>query len=767
MAYALQAERRTRAETAKAAPAAATASGDPAAAGAAPMQTDGPAANATPATPAPAPPPESAPATGATAATPATPGGFGSPFQPTTSATPTAGAAAATPAPGAQTPAAAAAGTSTPLASSAAPSTPTTSAPAAAAAAAPPEPTDSERQLQLSLDAARGVLRALPGALLRHPLALLAQPGLSPPTYQRAGSVLRCAADVAPSHLQGLLAELSQLVAGIGAALEQQLSRMAGPPEHASTSTSAAAAAAASSSAAAPAASSSAAAPAAAWQAADNTAALGQVTLHGASVLRLLHLLQAFRKQAAKEREQQERQQQEEQAAAAAAAAAPSGGSGGGPSGSGGDAVMASASSAEAPDVSMGTPAPPPAPAAGASSSAPQREQQPVPAEPENLAHPACGAALDGAIAQVAASLEPLWQALSGVIAHIEASLGRHGGDAAAPAAPAVGGGAASRQLPPGAQQVLPLVEAFFVVCSLQGAVPASPMELVLQDAATAEQVGGAGAQLQSMLSVGEASPAPSSAAATAAAAAAALAAGGGGGGGAGTASRAPSLRPSASGTGHLAAGKAGKGAPAAATETAFMKCVPALLLHRPHSPPVLLARTRSLSTAPTRPASAAGGAARSRRAVRALRCVCTSWAQVCGQAPRAHQHVPAARAAPARDLAGAAAQRAAHHRVRQQARECAPGDLPPRSGRLGGRAARFRRRAAERPLPPRGRQRTPAALPGAPSLAVTVAVVFAPARVALCCVAPVRCARSRTSAPRSASGTTSRAAGGPTARCA
>jgi hypothetical protein len=88
-------------------------------------------------------------------------------------------------------------------------------------------------------------------------------------------------------------------------------------------------------------------------------------------------------------------------------------------------------------------------------------------------------AALQAAIAGVAASLEPLWHALSGVITHVEGALSKAGTAGAAPpataaAAPAVAG---SRLLPPGGQQVMPLVEAFFTVCGLQGEVPAGPAD--------------------------------------------------------------------------------------------------------------------------------------------------------------------------------------------------------------------------------------------------------------------------------------------------
>ena len=73
------------------------------------------------------------------------------------------------------------------------------------------------------------------------------------------------------------------------------------------------------------------------------------------------------------------------------------------------------------------------------------------------------------AVGCVSGHLEPLWRALSDSISVIEEGLRTHSGPRPE---------ASSRILPPGAQQVLPLVEAFFVLCNLQdvhGSLAAPP----------------------------------------------------------------------------------------------------------------------------------------------------------------------------------------------------------------------------------------------------------------------------------------------------
>ncbi len=142
---------------------------------------------------------------------------------------------------------------------------------------------------------------------------------------------------------------------------------------------------------------------------------------------------------------------------------------------------------------------------------------------------------LKAAMATAGEQLEPLWAALSACISTIEDSMSRgpggaggngqqqgqqgqgqeagpsgqqqgaedepgaaaaggqqEGGAAAAAAAAAAAGAAAggmSRSLPPGAGQVLPLVEAFFVMCALRDAIPAA---VPVAGAAAAPAAGGA-----------------------------------------------------------------------------------------------------------------------------------------------------------------------------------------------------------------------------------------------------------------------------------
>lgn len=81
---------------------------------------------------------------------------------------------------------------------------------------------------------------------------------------------------------------------------------------------------------------------------------------------------------------------------------------------------------------------------------------------------------IDKAITAVASRTTPLWSSLSKCILRVEDTLRavlpqytQSAGESA--------GHAAARLLPPGAQQVLPLVEAFFVLCALQGTIPAAP----------------------------------------------------------------------------------------------------------------------------------------------------------------------------------------------------------------------------------------------------------------------------------------------------
>lgn len=93
-----------------------------------------------------------------------------------------------------------------------------------------------------------------------------------------------------------------------------------------------------------------------------------------------------------------------------------------------------------------------------------------------NLDPAQASAEVDKAVGLIASRTAPLWKSLSSCILRVEDNL-----RAVLPqhmhAAGETAGNAAARLLPPGAQQVLPLVEAFFVLCALQGAIPAPPSQ--------------------------------------------------------------------------------------------------------------------------------------------------------------------------------------------------------------------------------------------------------------------------------------------------
>lgn len=500
------------------APAAAAATPAPAAAAATQQQTPHPAD--TPATPAPAAAAATAPEQGEIA-------GFGSPFMAPSASTATGAAAAAAAA--AATPATATPGTAAvtpeitaatgppvtpaapvaPAAAAALRSADTTATPtthtAAAATAAPLDPAaaqalalcdETEERATAALRAAQAVLQNLPANLLQYPLRLLAQAGLSSGAYVRASNVLRCVAELAPVHLPALLQELQERVSQLGSSLEQLLGKTAAADP------------------ASPAASAAPGQQPSPWMQAD-TMQLASIATHGACVLRLLHLLQSYRKQATRK----DADKAADQAAGDAAAAAE-------------PASTAAAATAPAPMqgvVAAGSAGPSAGEGSGSSSAADT-------AAAEALTSPACLAAIDAAVAQVATSLEPLWQALSTVISHIEAAISRSGtGEqgAAAAAAAAPGSTAASRQLPAGGQQVMPLVESFFVVCSLQGAVPPAPHQAASGDGSASPQPSLSAAELPASLDVSAlrqpsgtpVSRAPSAAQASMAAAAAAAAA--------------------------------------------------------------------------------------------------------------------------------------------------------------------------------------------------------------------------------------------------
>jgi hypothetical protein len=114
--------------------------------------------------------------------------------------------------------------------------------------------------------------------------------------------------------------------------------------------------------------------------------------------------------------------------------------------------------------------------AAGSSSAAAAGSSSAALRLPVNLDPAEAASEVDKAVGLIASRTAPLWKSLSSCILRVEdnlrAVLPQH-----MQAAGETAGNAAARLLPPGAQQVLPLVEAFFVLCALQGAIPAPPSQ--------------------------------------------------------------------------------------------------------------------------------------------------------------------------------------------------------------------------------------------------------------------------------------------------
>jgi hypothetical protein len=385
-----------------------------------------------------------------------------------------------------QQPAAAgAAGTGPPAASPFAGAQPdagasTSSAPGAAAAPAPARPSELGAALA---DAPPELLRQLP--------ALLARDALSPAAYRSVATVLRLLVDVAPAHLPLVLSELVAAVAGVAGALADTLLDAGARGIDADPQL----------------------APA--------------IGARGGVVLRMLHALQSF--------------QRESQARADAAAAA--------------QQQQAAGGSAPPPLPPL---APPGGRGAGSAASAASLALSALSAEELARRQAAATSALSElrtGVEGIGRSTAPLWQALSACIGRIEETLAAAGkggaggpgapggpsgaggsgaGGAAAAAAAAPGAapeallGAASRLLPPGAQQVLPLVEAFFVLCALEGSIPpppapagdllSAPSTAGSLDASGAAAGGGTGSEGGPPRGAGAASPAPSGGASGAAA---------------------------------------------------------------------------------------------------------------------------------------------------------------------------------------------------------------------------------------------------------
>jgi hypothetical protein len=350
------------------------------------------------------------------------------------------------------------------------------------------------------------LLRQLPG--------LLAREVLSEPAYASIAKVIKLIVESAPAHLPLMLSELVEGAAGVADALLSYLDT-------------------------------------AAQRGIDADAQLAPaIGTKSSVVLRMLYALQGFqtelqeRVKQQKEQQQKEQQQKEQEAGAAEGAAGAGGAAAGSSSGAGGSS---SGAAAAGPSSSAA------AAAAGASSSSAAAASSAV--QPLDAA--AAAAEVDKAVSAVAARTAPLWKSLSSCILRIEdnlrAVLPQHtqaGGESA--------GNAAARLLPPGAQQVLPLVEAFFVLCALQGAIPAAPT--AAKDLLSAPSM-----DLNTLLPGAAAAGTPAAAggpgAAGTSSAAAAAAASGGGAGASGLASAGSLWRP-----GSIGLGDAGSGTPADVT---------------------------------------------------------------------------------------------------------------------------------------------------------------------------------------------------------
>lgn len=118
-------------------------------------------------------------------------------------------------------------------------------------------------------------------------------------------------------------------------------------------------------------------------------------------------------------------------------------------------------------------------------------------------------AEMQAAIGALALQTEALWAALSQFISKVEDELkAAPSSSPAAAAAAAAAGSSPSTLLPPGASQALPLVESFFVLCSLQDAIPPPlPQDGDLKHAPSSDNLQQLANQLRAL------SPSPSAAA--------------------------------------------------------------------------------------------------------------------------------------------------------------------------------------------------------------------------------------------------------------
>lgn len=271
-------------------------------------------------------------------------------------------------------------------------------------------------------------------SLLRQLPGLLAREVLSEPAYASIGKVIKLIVESAPVHLPLMLSELVEGAAGVADALLGYLDT-------------------------------------AAQRGIDADAQLAPaIGTKSSVVLRMLYALQGFQNEVQERLKQQQQKEQEAATAAAAEGAAQPGSTGAAADAAAGAAAGSSGAgdtSAAGGSAGAGPSSSAAAGRAGASSSAGAAAT----AGPVDAA--AAASEVSKAVSSVAARTAPLWKSLSSCILRIEdnlrAVLPQHtqaGGESV--------GNAAARLLPPGAQQVLPLVEAFFVLCALQGAIPSA-----------------------------------------------------------------------------------------------------------------------------------------------------------------------------------------------------------------------------------------------------------------------------------------------------
>jgi hypothetical protein len=258
-------------------------------------------------------------------------------------------------------------------------------------------------------------LANLQPSVLQQLPGLLARESLSEPAYVSIAKVIKLIVESAPAHLPLMLSMLVEGAAGVAQALLGFLD-------------------------------------AAAEKGIDADAQLAPaIGTKSGVVLRMLYALQGFQAEVKEWLKQQEQDKQD--ASQQQAAGGPSSSTQAAPSSSRA-AAAAGASSREA--------------AAGSSSAASRL--------PTNLDPALAASEVDKAVGVIASRTSPLWKSLSSCILRVEdnlrAVLPQH-----MQAAGETAGNAAARLLPPGAQQVLPLVEAFFVLCALQGAIPAPPSQ--------------------------------------------------------------------------------------------------------------------------------------------------------------------------------------------------------------------------------------------------------------------------------------------------